>query len=136
MIFEYIQVGKLNIEILGKIGIQLITDEVILTFERLSHVEDRRKNLYEDIKDILLKAVYNPDYIYKDWNNRENTFVFIKNINKNSKLNIIIKIAKLNDEKHSKNSIITMIKVGNKTFNKINKNKSSYLLYEKLDKIE
>lgn len=81
-------------------------------------------------------SVYSPDYIYKDWNNRENTLVFIKSISDYSKICIIIKIAKLNDEKHSKNSIITVIKIGKKTFKKIYKNKSLNLLYKKLDKQE
>ena len=57
--------------------------------------------------------------------------IFIKSINISSKICIIIKIAKLNDEKHTKNSIITMIKIGKKTFKKIYKNKSPNLLYEK-----
>ena len=81
-------------------------------------------------------AIYEPDYIYKDWNSRENTLVFIKGINESSKICIIIKIARLSDEKHSKNSIITMIKIGKKTFKKIYKNKSRNLLYENIDKNE
>lgn len=136
MIFEYIEVGKLNRKILQNLGIQLITDEVIFTLERLEHVEDRRKSVYYDVKNILPMAIYEPDYIYKDWNNRGNTLVFIKSISENSKISIIIKIAKLNDEKHSKNSIITMIKIGKKTFKKIYKNKRQNLLYEKVDKNE
>ena len=47
-----------------------------------------------------------------------------------------ITVGKLNDEKHTKNSIITMIKIGNKTFNKIKRNKNENLLFKKLDKIE
>jgi len=128
---EYIKVGKLNTQILKHINIQLITNEVIVTFERLEHVEERRREVYDEVKTILPIAVFEPDYIYKDWNNRANTLVFIKSIDETSKICIIIKIAELNDEKHSKNSIITMIKIGKKTFKKIYKNKSSNLLYEK-----
>lgn len=133
---EYIQIGRLNYKILEKLNINLITDEVIFTFERMVHVEDRRLQLYKEVKEILPIAVYDPDYIYKDWNNREDTLVLIKNIDKKSKLDIVIKIAVKNDEKHSKNSIMTMIKIGEKTFRKIYKNKRINLLYEKLDKNE
>lgn len=133
---DYIKIGKLNKEILEKMNIRIITDEVIFTFERLEHVEDRRMKVYDEVKDILPIAIYEPEYIYKDWNNREDTLVFIKSITESSKICIIIKIAKLNDEKHSKNSIITMIKIGKKTFKKIYKNKKQNLLYEKLDKYE
>ena len=134
-LLEYIKIGSLNIKLLEQININLITTEVILTIERLEHVEDRRKQVYENVKDILPTAIYEPDYIYRDWNNRENTLIFIKDINESSKISIIIKIAQFNDEKHTKNSIITMIKIGKKTFNKIYKNKSKNLLYQKLDKI-
>lgn len=133
---EYIEVGKLDRKVLENVNINIITDEVIFTFERLEHVEDRRNKVYDEIKEILPIAIYKPEYIYRDWNNRENTLVFIKSISECSKICIIIKIAKLNDEKHSKNSIITMIKIGKKTFKKIYKNKINNLLYEKLDKNE
>ena len=74
--------------------------------------------------------------IYKDWNNRDKTLVLIKSLDQELNLNVVVKIAILGDEKHTKNSIITMIKIGNKTFNKIEKNKKKYLLYKKLDNFE
>ena len=92
--------------------------------------------LYRDVvikkfKVILPDVLYNPDYIYKDWNNRDNTLVLIKTIDEKLNLNVVLKIAILNDEKHTKNSIITMIKIGNKTFNKIKRNKKNNLLFKK-----
>lgn len=131
---EYIEIGKINRGILKDIGINLITDEVIFTLERIGHVEDKRVQLFKEVKNILPIAIYEPDYIYKDWNNRNDTLVFIKNLDEKAKINIVIKIAVKNDEKHTKNSIITIIKIGEKTFKKIYKNKSENLLYKKLDK--
>lgn len=133
---EYIKVGKLNIKLFEKIGKELITDEVIFTYERIKHVEAKRVQLFKEVKNILEEALYNPDYIYKDWNNRDNTLVLIKSVNEKLNLNIILRIAILNDKKHPKNSIITMIKIGNKTFNKIKRNKKENLLFEKLDNYE
>ena len=133
---EYTKIGKLNINLFQEIGEYLVTDEVIFTYERLNHVESKRIQLFNKVKDILPDALYNPDYIYKDWNNRDNTLVLIKSLDKSQKLNIVLKIAILNDKKHSKNSIITMIKIGNKTFNKIKRNKKDNLLFEKLDNYE
>lgn len=132
----YIEIGRVNNKILKRLGIELITDEVVFTYERIEHVQDRRKQQYETIKEVLPIAIYSPDYIYKDWNNRDNTLVFIKRLDKESKLNVVIRIAVVNDTKHPKNSIITIIRVGQKTFKKIIKNKSKNLLYEKLDKNE
>lgn len=133
---EYIEVGKLNIGLFEKIGEHLITDEVIFTYERITHVENKRVKLFNEVKDILPDILYNPDYIYKDWNNRDNTLVLIKSLDEELNLNVILKIAILNDDKHTKNSIITMIKIGNKTFNKIQRNKKDNLLFKKLDSYE
>lgn len=127
---EYIEIGKLNINLFEEIGEQLITDEVIFTYERMNHVETKRLQLFNEVKDILPDILYRPDYIYRDWNNRENTIVLIGSINEKQNLNIVLKIAILNDEKHTKNSIITMIKIGDKTLNKIIRNKSENLLFK------
>ena len=128
---EYIEIGKLNTILFERIGEHLITDEVIFTYERMNHVETKRVQLFNEVKGILPDVLYNPDYIYKDWNNRDNTLVLIKTIDEKLNLNVILKIAILNDEKHTKNSIITMIKIGNKTFNKIKRNKKDNLLFKR-----
>lgn len=133
---EFIKIGKLNINLFKEIGKHLITDEVIFTYERINHVETKRVQLFNQIKEYLPNILYDPDYIYKDWNNRDNTLVLIKSLDEDSKLNVVLKIAVLNDEKHTKNSIITMIKIGNKTFNKIKRNKKENLLFKKLDILE
>ena len=133
---EYIKIGKLNIELFEIIGEHLITDEVIFTYERMNHVETKRVQLFNQVKEYLPDILYTPDYIYKDWNNRDNTLVLIKSLDEKSNLNVVLKIAVLNDEKHTKNSIITMIKIGNKTFNKIKRNKKENLLFKKLDNYE
>lgn len=133
---EFIKIGKLNINLFKEIGEHLITDEVIFTYERINHVETKRVQLFNQIKEYLPNILYDPDYIYKDWNNRDNTLVLIKSLDEDSKLNVVLKIAVLNDEKHTKNSIITMIKIGNKTFNKIKRNKKENLLFKKLDILE
>lgn len=133
---EYIKIGKLNIELFETIGKHLITDEVIFTYERMNHVETKRAQLFNQVKEYLPNMLYSPDYIYKDWNNRDDTLVLIKFLDEKSSLNVVLKIAILNDEKHTKNSIITMLKIGDKTFNKIKRNKKENLLFKKLDNYE
>jgi len=133
---EYVEIGKLDKILFDKIGQILITDEVIFTYERRIHVETKRIKLFEEVKDVLADVVYAPDYIYTDWNNRDDTLILIKSLGETVKLNVVLKIALANDEKHTKNSIITMIKIGQKSFNKIQKNKRENLLYERIDKKE
>lgn len=102
-----------------------------MNLKRNNIVEAKRLKLFDEVRNIIPEALYNPDRIYKDWNNRKNTFVIIKSLDMESKLNIILRIAIENDEKHPKNSIITMIKIGQKTFKKIDNNKKDNLLYKK-----
>lgn len=127
---EYIKIGKLNKKLFAEIGQKLITDEVIFTYERVRHIEEKREKLFDYVKDILSEIIHNPDYIYEDWNNRDNTLVLIKSLDEKSKLNVVLKIAIANDVKHTKNSIITVIKLGEKSFNKILRNKKSKLLFK------
>ena len=39
---NYIKIGKLNKKLLNKLNIDIITDEVVFTFERKEHVESKR----------------------------------------------------------------------------------------------
>jgi len=59
-------VGKLNKEIFCCISEDIRTDEVIITEERIQHVNDRPPGEHEKIKEYLKEAVENPDYIIAD----------------------------------------------------------------------
>lgn len=59
-------VGKLNKEIFCCISEDIRTDEVIITEERIQHVNDRHPGEHEKIKEYLKEAVENPDYIIAD----------------------------------------------------------------------
>lgn len=132
---RYFKIARLNKKLFKRINIDLITDQVIITYERLNHIENKRQQLFNEVKNVLADVIYNPDYIFKDWNNRLNTVVLIKRIDIELNINVVLKIAIPNDKKHKKNSIITMIKIGDKTFNKIIRNKKENLIYEKIDKL-
>ena len=133
---KYIKIGKLNRRLFKRIHIDLITDRVILTYERLNHIEHKRQKLFNEVKNVLSNVIYNPDYIYQDWNNRPNTIVLIKKFNTELNISIVLKVAIPNDKRHKENSVITMIKIGEKTFNKIIRNKKDKLIYRKIDKYE
>lgn len=55
---NYIEIGKLNRDIFKKLNIELITDQVIFTFERVQHVEDRRRNVYYEVGEKTFKKIY------------------------------------------------------------------------------
>lgn len=122
---EYINIGKIDIEKFKDISNNIITDEVVLTSERLNHILEKHKEDFEMYFNILDKVVETPDYILKDRKN-EDTAMVIKHI-ENTNINVIIRLAVRNDEIHLKNSIMTLYRIRDKNLHKlIEKNKCVY----------
>ncbi len=122
---EYINIGKINIELFKKINSSINTDEVILTRERYQHVlEQHPKDLELYIND-LNKIVKCPDYILEDVKNK-NTAMVIRHI-KDTNVNIILKLAVGEDKVHTKNSIMTFYRIRDKNLKKLQqKHKTIY----------
>lgn len=122
---EYINIGKIDKSKIGKYAEKIITDEVILTNERLQHILDNHKKDFELYFNIAKEIIEQPDYILEDVKNI-NTIMFIKHI-QDTNINIIVRLAVKNDDKHPKNSIMTFYRIRNSNLRKmINKNKTIY----------
>lgn len=122
---EYINIGKIDKSKIGKYSEKIITDEVILTNERLQHILDNHKEDFELYFNNAKEIIEQPDYILEDIKNI-NTMMFIKHI-QDTNINIIIRLAVENDDKHPKNSIMTFYRLRNSNLRKmINKNKTIY----------
>lgn len=73
-------IGKLNPKMLGRYSKICLTDEVVLTNERLyEHILLKHKNDYEMLYPYLKDIVENPDIVIED-NKKENTLILLKNI--------------------------------------------------------
>ncbi len=107
---EYINIGKIDIEkYSGLCESEIITDEVVITFKQIEHINEERYGVFEKYKDNLGEIVLNPDYIIKDTKHKD-TGLVVKQYDKD-----IIVILKLNTaEKEKKNSIITIWEVKDK----------------------
>ena len=116
---EYINIGKLDRNKIGKYGNKIITDEVILTYERHEHILEKHKKDFELYSYCMKEIIERPDYILEDTKN-DNTIMSIKHI-KNTNINIIIRLAIENNEKHSKNSIMTFYRIRDKNLKKLMK---------------
>ena len=122
---NYINIGKIKIELFQEISRNIITDEVILTSERFSHIMEKHKEDFELYSNILSEALLTPDYILKDYKN-ENTAMVIKHI-ENTNINIILRLAIAGDTLHPKNSIMTFYRVRDRNVKKLQeKNKTIY----------
>ena len=130
-------ITKLDRNKLEKYKKGLITEEVILTDERLyEHILLFHENEYKELRPYLKSIIDNPDYIIED-NRHEDTMIYlkqIKNIEKNGR--VVIKLALGQDKEHNKNSIITMMKLNNRTWNQTLKNRGKIICKNKNKKLD
>ena len=100
-------VGKIDKSFYKEISETIITDEVIITDERIEHIIQRRgQKFYDKYRPYFAEIVENPDYIFKD--KKINTALAAKSVNKDGvSVNIVTKIATEADDPEFKNSIIT-----------------------------
>lgn len=127
-------IGKLDIKKLDKYGRKLITDEVILTEERLNdHIIVYHKSDYEQFKSYIQDIVENPDCIIED-NRHIDTLILLKEIEElNKKSRVVIKLALGQDKEHTKNSIITLMKQNDRTWKQTIKNRGK-IIWQKDEK--
>lgn len=118
--------GKLDANKLGIYQNKLITDEVIMTNERLyQHILIHHKLEYEQLEKHIKDIIENPDYIIED-NKHSDTMIYLKQIG-NLKGRIIIKLALGQDEEHNKNSIITIMKLNGRTWKQTIRNRGKII---------
>lgn len=121
-------VGKIDTEIYKCITDDIVTDEVIITGERIQHIKERHPKDYEMIESILDEAIKKPSYILED-EGHLNTGLVLKLINdKNMRFQIVIKIHTSSDGSNFKNSIISAWKISEKRWESYINNKK--ILYK------
>ncbi len=99
-------VGCIDIEKYRCITDDITTNEVIITPERIQHIEERHPGAYEKIKDFLQVALDDPDYILEDKN--PNTGIILKLIEeKGLRFQMVLRIHTSTDPDGFKNSIIS-----------------------------
>lgn len=114
-----------------KLGIyekQIITEEVILTDERLyEHILLFHEEEYKQLRRYIKSIIEDLDYIVED-NRHEDTMIYLKQIEEISKNGrVVIKLALGKDEEHSKNSIITLMKLNKRTWNQTIRNRGKII---------
>lgn len=120
---------KIDKKMIGEYKNKIVTDQVILTYERLeNHVLIYHKEEYEQIKEYIRKIIENPDIILED-SAHVDTLIFLKHILEiNKKARVIVKLAtNKKDKVYSKNSIITIMRQRNKSWEQTLKNKGKII---------
>ena len=107
---EYKYIGKIKVDNFKNSNIKLLTDEVILTNERLNcHILKYHLNEYKEIEVYLTECIEEPDYILID-NSHKDTLIFLKDI-----------------KEINKNSIITLMRQRDKSWEQTLKNRGTVI---------
>ena len=120
-------VGKIDIEIYNCITKDITTDEVIITDERIQHIKEHHPNNYEQYYSYMRSIIENPEYIIEA--NKPNTALILKSFsNGNETFKTVLRLITSSDNSKFKNSIITFMKINEKEWSRLLKNKK--ILYK------
>lgn len=120
-------VWKIDIEIYNCITKDITTDEVIITDERIQHIKEHHPNNYEQYYSYMRSIIENPEYIIEA--NKPNTALILKSFsNGNETFKTVLRLITSSDNSKFKNSIITFMKINEKEWNRLLKNKK--ILYK------
>ncbi len=115
-------VGKIDKNIYKCVTSDILTDEVIITDERIEHIKERHPNDYERFCQYMKEAITAPTYIIES--KKPNTALVLKEIIDGEKrFKIVLRIITSTDNKEYKNSIITFMKIDEKEWKRMVKNK-------------
>lgn len=122
-------VGKIDKEVYKCITEDIVTDEVIITDERIGHIKERHPNDYEKYCEYLKLIVEEPDYIVET--KKPNTALILKEIKESNErqFKTVLRLTTSTDNPGFKNSIITFMKINEKEWNRLLRNK--LILYKK-----
>lgn len=127
MVSDVHKIGKIDIEKYKCITNDIKTDEAIITDRQIEHIKDRHPNDYERFNQYFKDIVSMPDYIIEA--NKPNTALVLKEIQvENEKFKTVLRIATSKDNPEFKNSIITFMKIDDKEWERLLRNKK--ILYK------
>lgn len=110
-------IGHIQIEKYRAISPDIQTSEVVITDERIRHIQERHPNDFERYAGYLKEIVEFPDYILEA--NKPNTAFILKEIQSASeKFQLVLRLSVAGENPEYKNSIITFLKIDKKRFDR------------------
>ncbi len=120
-------IGKLDVETYSCVTEDIITDDVIITDKQIEHIKERHPDDFERFSQYFEEIIKHPDYIIEA--NKPNTALILKEIKiNNERFKTILRLVTSQDNPAYKNSIITFMKINEKDWKRILKNKK--ILYK------
>lgn len=120
-------VGKIDREIYKCVSKDIVADDVIITDERIRHIIEGHPNDYEQYCLYMQQIVEHPEYIIEA--NKEKTALILKSFSDgNKQFKTVLRLVTSTDNPKYKNSIITFMKINQKEWNRLLRNKK--ILYK------
>lgn len=119
-------VGKINKDIYSCVAKDIVTDEVIITDERIQHIKERHPNDFERYSEYIRLAVEKPDYIIEANKNKDKSALILKSfVEDNKQFKSVLRLATSTDDIKYKNSVITFMKIDEKEWKRLINNKKT-----------
>ncbi len=120
-------IGKIDREIYKCVTEDIITDDVVITDERIKHTEENHPDVYKSYGQYLQEIVKAPNYIFAG--NRPKTALILKHVPEvDEKFKTVMRLITPEDDESFKNSIITFMKTDEKEWSRLVRNKK--ILYK------
>lgn len=120
-------IGRIDVQKFSAVSPNIRTDEVIITDERIAHIKERHPSDFERFSGYLKEILENPDYIIAD--DKPNTAMVLKRIEEQGEhFRIALRLVTPEDNPAYKNSIITFLKIHEKEWRRLLRNKK--ILYK------
>lgn len=118
---------KIDLALYSVVASNIVTDEVIITSERIEHIQMRHGGDYEEYGTYFTEILQRPDYILE---NRRNTAEVLKEILHNGKkCKLILRLQTSSDPKGFKNAIITFLHIRDSEWRRLLRSKK--ILYKR-----
>ena len=115
-------IGKLDIEIYKCVTADIQTDEVIITDERIQHIKERHPDDFERYCQYMREIIENPEYIIEA--NKPRSALLLKTFTEGEDVfKTVLRLITADDDPEFKNSIITFMKIDDKEYKRLVKNK-------------
>lgn len=123
-------VGKINRDIYKCITEDIVTDEVIITDERIQHIEQNHPEDYKRFGKYIPSIISEPDYLIRD--DRPNTAMVLKSIFEHDTgeyFRLALRLVTSSEDPSYKNSVITFMHIRKGEYKRVVKNKE--VIYKK-----
>lgn len=121
-------IGKLDKNIYRCITEDMVTDDVIITDERIEHIKERHPCDYERYCNCLKQIIEEPDYIVAA--SKCNTALILKTFTEmGEQFKTVLRLTTSCDNPDFCNSIITFMRINEKEWNRMIRNKE--ILYKR-----